>query len=29
EAVEAYLRGALKSTGSVCRQHQHHDTCGE
>ncbi|HHT27794.1 MAG TPA: dinitrogenase iron-molybdenum cofactor [Firmicutes bacterium] len=29
EAVEAYLRGTLKSTGSVCRQHQHHDTCGE
>lgn len=24
-AVEAYLQGSLKSTGSVCHQHQHHD----
>ena len=28
-AVEAYLKGELKSTGSVCHEHQHHDTCGE
>ncbi len=28
-AVEAYLKGALKSTGSVCHEHQHHDECGE
>lgn len=28
-AVEAYLKGFLKSTGSVCHEHQHHDECGE
>ncbi len=28
-AVESYLKGELKSTGSVCHEHQHHDTCGE
>ena len=28
-AVEAYLKGNLKSTGSVCHEHQHHDECGE
>lgn len=28
-AVEAYLQGSLKSTGSVCHEHQHHDKCGE
>ena len=28
-AVEAYLRGELKSTGSVCHAHAHHDECGE
>ncbi|MFA9380784.1 MAG: NifB/NifX family molybdenum-iron cluster-binding protein [Acetanaerobacterium sp.] len=28
-AVEQYLKGALKSTGSVCHEHQHHDECGE
>ncbi len=28
-AVEAYLQGALKSTGSVCHEHEHHDECGE
>ena len=28
-AVESYLAGALKSTGSVCHDHQHHDECGE
>lgn len=29
EAVEAYLRGTLKSTGSVCHEHMHHDTCAD
>ena len=29
EAVEAYLQGTLKSTGSVCHEHQHHDKCGK
>ncbi|KPU43484.1 antiporter inner membrane protein [Oxobacter pfennigii] len=28
-AAEAYLKGTLKSTGSVCHEHQHHDECGE
>jgi Mrp family chromosome partitioning ATPase/predicted Fe-Mo cluster-binding NifX family protein len=28
-AVQAYLQGSLKSTGSVCHDHQHHDKCGE
>ncbi|NLW10008.1 MAG: dinitrogenase iron-molybdenum cofactor [Firmicutes bacterium] len=27
-AVEAYLQGSLKSTGSVCHEHRHHDECG-
>ncbi len=27
-AAEAYLRGELKSTGSICREHKHHDSCG-
>ncbi len=27
-AVLAYLKGELKSTGSVCHEHQHHDECG-
>ena len=27
--VEAYLRGELKSTGSVCHEHEHADECGE
>lgn len=27
-AAEAYLRGDLKSTGSVCHEHSHHDECG-
>lgn len=26
-AVNAYLRGELKSTGSVCHEHEHHDEC--
>lgn len=29
EAAKSYLAGNLKSTGSVCHEHQHHDTCGE
>lgn len=28
-AVEAYLKGELKSTGSVCHQHAHHEECKE
>ena len=28
-AAEAYLEGSLKSTGSVCHEHQHHDECSE
>ena len=27
-AVERYLRGELKTTGSICHEHQHHDECG-
>ncbi|HAU32221.1 MAG: C_GCAxxG_C_C family probable redox protein [Desulfotomaculum sp. 46_80] len=27
-AVTSYLQGTLKSTGSVCHEHQHHDECG-
>jgi predicted Fe-Mo cluster-binding NifX family protein len=27
-AAEQYLQGTLKSTGSVCHEHQHHDECG-
>lgn len=26
--VEAYLKDELKSTGSICHQHEHHETCG-
>ncbi len=26
-AVNSYLQGILKSTGSVCHEHQHHDEC--
>lgn len=29
EAVEAYLRGELKTTGAVCHAHEHADECGE
>jgi predicted Fe-Mo cluster-binding NifX family protein len=29
EVAKSYLEGHLKSTGSVCHQHQHHDECGE
>ena len=28
-AVEAYLKGELKTTGAVCHEHQHADECGE
>ena len=28
-AVEQYLQGKLKSTGSVCHEHEHSDECGE
>ena len=28
-AAEAYLQGRLKSTGAVCHEHQHEDTCKE
>ena len=27
-AVEEYLKGNLKSTGSICHEHQHSDECG-
>lgn len=27
-AANGYLQGKLKSTGSVCHEHQHHDECG-
>jgi predicted Fe-Mo cluster-binding NifX family protein len=27
-AAERYLKGELKSSGSVCHEHQHKDTCG-
>ncbi len=29
EMAEQYLKGNLQSTGSVCHEHQHHDTCGD
>lgn len=28
-AVESYLEGKLKTTGSVCHQHQHREQCGD
>jgi predicted Fe-Mo cluster-binding NifX family protein len=28
DAVDSYLQGKLKSTGSVCHEHQHSDECG-
>ncbi len=28
DVVVSYLKGELKSTGSVCHEHQHHDECG-
>jgi len=27
QAAENYLSGELHSTGSVCHEHEHHDTC--
>ncbi|MEA4895728.1 MAG: NifB/NifX family molybdenum-iron cluster-binding protein [Oscillospiraceae bacterium] len=27
-AVEKYLKGELKTTGSICHEHKHHDECG-
>ena len=27
-AVEAYLKGELKTTGAVCHKHEHADECG-
>ncbi|GAB6180422.1 NifB/NifX family molybdenum-iron cluster-binding protein [Desulfotomaculum defluvii] len=27
-AAKSYLQGSLKSTGSVCHDHKHHDECG-
>ena len=27
-AVEAYLKGELKTTGAVCHKHEHKDECG-
>ncbi|TJX14604.1 dinitrogenase iron-molybdenum cofactor [Tissierella creatinini] len=29
KAAEDYLEGSLKSTNSVCHEHQHNDECGE
>lgn len=28
-AVQSFIEGSLKSTGSVCTEHAHHDSCGE
>lgn len=28
QVIERYLEGSLKSTGSVCREHYHQDSCG-
>ncbi|HJJ42228.1 MAG TPA: NifB/NifX family molybdenum-iron cluster-binding protein [Methanocorpusculum sp.] len=29
EAVEKYLKGELKSTGSICHEHEFEDECGQ
>ena len=29
QMVELYLKGELKSTGSICHEHQHRGECGE
>jgi predicted Fe-Mo cluster-binding NifX family protein len=29
DIVKAYLHGTLKSTGSVCHEHQHYGSCGQ
>lgn len=28
DVVTSYIKGELKSTGSVCNEHQHHNECG-
>lgn len=28
DVVNSYIKGELKSTGSVCNEHQHHNECG-
>ncbi len=28
-AAGQYLQGTLRSTGSICHEHQHHNECGE
>lgn len=28
DSIESYLKGQLKSTGSVCKEHQHEGNCG-
>lgn len=27
--IKTYVEGDLKSTGSICEEHAHHDSCGE
>jgi predicted Fe-Mo cluster-binding NifX family protein len=29
EAAKKFIEGKLKSTGSVCHEHEHSDSCGE
>ena len=29
DCVERYLKGDLKSTGSICHKHEHKDECGK
>lgn len=29
EMVNRYLKGELKSTGSICHEHSHSDSCGD
>ena len=29
DAVNNYIKGMLKSTGSICHEHAHHGECGE
>lgn len=29
DIINRFVSGDLKSTGSVCNEHNHHDTCGE
>lgn len=28
DAVTSYLQGSLRSSGSICHEHQHHGQCG-